>query len=246
MDNPSSSSPSSHPFNKMAATESPAKCSFTIDLFEKCWFFRNPFSDAPRKSSTDYVTEEKPILPEIPEKENSATTLSSASVKGSNTPERKSRKLLRQTRSNLESFLPSLEVIKFSEDLISNSAAKLFHLQKPPRDSRVLENIVEYVRSNHEAITWENCKKSSMGGRKWRSLSDLDSREIQGFKDLGFVFDDEAINPSALEIIPGCRMAQSLSPRPSLDWFGGSSPADRKHHLRLWAQVVASSVRQEC
>ncbi|CAA6671536.1 unnamed protein product [Spirodela intermedia] len=112
-----------------------------------------------------------------------------------------------------------------------------------------------------------------MGRKKWRSLSDLEIEEVQGFKDLGFVFDKEAINPSVMEVIPGLRdrrppavgsgeeeeapavprpylseawLAQKSAPPPTLDWFGGSSPADRKLHLRLWAQVVASNVRQEC
>lgn len=145
--------------------------------------------------------------------------------------------------------------------------------QRPPRDARA-ESIVRYVRSHHRAITGgESCRWSAMGRKKWRSLSDLEIEEVQGFKDLGFVFEKEAINASVMEVIPGLRdrrppaegggeeeqapavprpylseawLAQKAASPPALDWFGGSSPADMKLHLRLWAQVVASNVRQEC
>ncbi|KAG8052774.1 hypothetical protein GUJ93_ZPchr0001g29798 [Zizania palustris] len=38
---------------------------------------------------------------------------------------------------------------------------------------------------------------------KWKSSNDLESIEVQGFKDLGFVFDQEELRESLVDVLPG-------------------------------------------
>ncbi|XP_020098057.1 uncharacterized protein LOC109716866 [Ananas comosus] len=108
--------------------------------------------------------------------------------------------------------------------------------------------------------------------KKWRSSSDLESIEVQGFKDLGFVFDEVGPNDERLaSVIPGLREkkahvdddggssnvkrpylseawnAQRPAP-PTLKWVAADkrSAADMKEQLKFWARAVACNVRQEC
>jgi hypothetical protein len=100
--------------------------------------------------------------------------------------------------------------------------------------------------------------------KKWRSSSDLESIEVQGFRDLGFVFDKEELRESLAGVLPGLKQAKSSRSRSS----GGRpylseawqqrppalvrvqsearSAAEMKDQLRMWAQAVACNVRQEC
>ncbi|KAF0917615.1 hypothetical protein E2562_020984 [Oryza meyeriana var. granulata] len=41
--------------------------------------------------------------------------------------------------------------------------------------------------------------------KKWKSSSDLESIEVQGFRDLGFVFDQEELRESLADVLPGLR-----------------------------------------
>lgn len=135
-----------------------------------------------------------------------------------------------------------------------------------------MESIIRYVDGHHRVITGAG-RRRSFKVKKWRSLSDLETEEVQGLRDLGFVFDQEAVNPCVLEVVPGLRppaaegercgrgdedakvvqrpylseawLVQRSAP-PALDWVGGGSAADVNEQLRFWAQVVASNVRQEC
>lgn len=47
--------------------------------------------------------------------------------------------------------------------------------------------------------------KSAFQDRKWKSSSDLESIEVQGFKDLGFVFDQEELRETLADVLPGLR-----------------------------------------
>ncbi|KAI3466085.1 hypothetical protein Pfo_022748 [Paulownia fortunei] len=101
-----------------------------------------------------------------------------------------------------------------------------------------------------------------------KSLSDLESQELQGFKDLGFDFDKKELSPNVISIIPGLQEkkriqedeekntrrpylseawgAQSSSAPPFPKWGGKRSTEDMKAQIKFWARAVASNVRQEC
>ena len=108
-----------------------------------------------------------------------------------------------------------------------------------------------------------------------KSLSDLEIAELQGFKDLGFSFDQKEINQS-VQILPALQRRGSLGSssnhnygkfrRPYLSeaWHSQSSSPlsappilkqadqkapsaeDIKAQIKFWARAVASNVRQEC
>ncbi|KAG4969012.1 hypothetical protein AAZX31_12G215300 [Glycine max] len=100
-----------------------------------------------------------------------------------------------------------------------------------------------------------------------RSLSDLEFEEVQGFKDLGFSFEKEALSPSLASILPGLQekkrdeteedkaarrpylseawLVQSCAP-PIPNWASHKSSGDMKEQIKFWARAVASNVHQEC
>lgn len=103
--------------------------------------------------------------------------------------------------------------------------------------------------------------------KNWKSSSDLESIEVQGFKDLGFVFDKEELREDLADVLPGLNKNPSgahgaavrrpyLSeawhhdPRPPalirVQSSDARSAAEMKDQLRMWAQAVACNVRQEC
>jgi hypothetical protein len=114
--------------------------------------------------------------------------------------------------------------------------------------------------------------KSAMATDKnmWKSSSDLESMEVQGFKDLGFVFDKEELRENLADVLPGLKNSASTEDdhgsvrrRPYLSeaWHhdrrrppalirvqseARSSAEEMKDQLRVWAQAVACNVRQEC
>lgn len=104
-----------------------------------------------------------------------------------------------------------------------------------------------------------------------KSLSDLEFEEVQGLKDLGFSFDEEAIDTSVASIIPGLQeknreeseedkavrrpylseawLLQTTCPPPPPPiptYTSTKSSKDMKQHIKFWARAVASNVRLEC
>jgi len=92
--------------------------------------------------------------------------------------------------------------------------------------------------------------------RKWKSFSDLEHEEVQGFKDLGFVFDNSTgVSKELLNVIPGLREkdeGEKSPKRPSEAWLlersmpsiqFQSGNVDVKEKLRFWARAVASNVK---
>ncbi|KAI4374691.1 hypothetical protein MLD38_012656 [Melastoma candidum] len=98
-----------------------------------------------------------------------------------------------------------------------------------------------------------------------KSMSDLEKEEVQGFKDLGFSFDDEDMNQNLVSILPGLQeksskvaeqdkhdarrpylseawIAQCDAPLPIPRWNAKGSPEDMKAHIKHWARSVASNV----
>ncbi|TVU23080.1 hypothetical protein EJB05_32816, partial [Eragrostis curvula] len=105
--------------------------------------------------------------------------------------------------------------------------------------------------------------------KTWKSSSDLESIEVQGFKDLGFVFDKEELRENLADVLPGLKTSSPAAaanhhrrsghvPRPYLSeaWHhvrrppaairDARSAAEMKDQLRMWAQAVACNARQEC
>ncbi|XP_058092339.1 uncharacterized protein LOC131238749 [Magnolia sinica] len=100
--------------------------------------------------------------------------------------------------------------------------------------------------------------------RIWKSMSDLEFEEVQGFMDLGFIFNKEDISPSVLNMIPGLQEKRPIdgdkvrrpylseawvvqtSDPPILNWVYRKSAVDMKEQLKVWARTVASNVRREC
>uniref|UniRef100_A0A0E0JG75 Uncharacterized protein n=1 Tax=Oryza punctata TaxID=4537 RepID=A0A0E0JG75_ORYPU len=58
--------------------------------------------------------------------------------------------------------------------------------------------------------------------KKWKSLSDLESIEVQGFRDLGFVFDQEELRESLADVLPGLRGKATTTKTPT----GSGSASD--------------------
>ncbi|EEF39106.1 uncharacterized protein LOC8268831 [Ricinus communis] len=98
-----------------------------------------------------------------------------------------------------------------------------------------------------------------------KSQSDLESQEVQGFKDLGFTFNKQDLDPSVVGILPGLQQdnkrqdqdqkdevkrpylseawhVQSCAPPIPL-WATKNSAEDMKVQLKYWARAVASNVR---
>ncbi|KAJ8765236.1 hypothetical protein K2173_011916 [Erythroxylum novogranatense] len=95
---------------------------------------------------------------------------------------------------------------------------------------------------------------------------DLESDEVQGFRDLGFTFDKKDLDPRVMAILPGLQDKQSQDHggqeevrKPyaylSESWYGQScatpipicsfknAAQDMKTQLKFWARAVASNVR---
>lgn len=107
--------------------------------------------------------------------------------------------------------------------------------------------------------------RPAVQGKNWRSYSDLESFEVQGFKDLGFVFDGVGSSGSLANVIPGLRDKKPsdggrdgngrvtrpyLSEAwwfeervahapPKLAWAETTTGAEMKQQLRSWARAVA-------
>lgn len=104
-----------------------------------------------------------------------------------------------------------------------------------------------------------------------KSRGELEHEELQGFKDLGFTFDKNALSPRVVDILPGLQekkdgttkeaeedqrprepylseawLSQSFAP-PVPKWTPrGSAEEEVKAHIKFWARAVASNVQLEC
>ncbi|CAA0816330.1 Unknown protein [Striga hermonthica] len=168
----------------------------------------------------------------------------------------------------------SLEPEEFEDDEIEFSMGKLIRQASmnysdtlPPRAHSTKRltpspSITRHKIKGSEELTRPQRPTNQL--RKQRSSIELESEEFQGFKDLGFEFDDEE-----LAVISGLRdkkdiqedegkstrarrpisaeawSAQSRSAPPVM-WGGKRSTEDVKAQIKFWARAVASNVRQEC
>ncbi|KAK9131918.1 hypothetical protein Scep_011446 [Stephania cephalantha] len=163
----------------------------------------------------------------------------------------RSNKLIRQSSMCSSEALPPLHVSKAQRH--SHSMGR--HSDESTEKCLLTRDAI------YRSLTC-NYKKSS------KSLSELEIEEVQGFKDLGFTFNEEDLNPSVVSIIPGLQVNKSVDriedkvtrpylseawikqksmPRmPYNDLTESRSVNDMKAQLKFWARAVASNVRQEC
>uniref|UniRef100_A0ACD5VSL2 Uncharacterized protein n=1 Tax=Avena sativa TaxID=4498 RepID=A0ACD5VSL2_AVESA len=68
--------------------------------------------------------------------------------------------------------------------------------------------------------------KSEFQDKKWKSSSALESIEVQGFKDLGFVFDQEELRESLADVLPGLRDSTKTTKSSAGSVSGSGSASD--------------------
>ncbi|KAE8703277.1 Detected protein of unknown function [Hibiscus syriacus] len=132
------------------------------------------------------------------------------------------------------------------------------------RSSRLPRNQeVEAINNTNEAPVARG-RHSNPKRMLQKSHSDLAFQELQGFKDLGFTFDNEDLSPDVLNILPGLQGSkideskQARRPYLSEVWHvqrpapplparvSKNSAEDMKAQIKFWARAVATNVRQEC
>ncbi|GMJ10167.1 hypothetical protein like AT3G15115 [Hibiscus trionum] len=163
-------------------------------------------------------------------------------------------KLIRQAMANTPDILPPRHNHNKAMNLQRSSTSR------PPRNQQfqAIDNTKEasVTRGRHP-----NPKRMLQ-----KSHSDLAFQELQGFKDLGFTFDNEDLSPDVVNILPGLQgtkideLKQERVRKPYLSeaWFvqcpapplpacGTKNTAeDMKAQIKFWARAVATNVRQEC
>ncbi|GMJ05277.1 hypothetical protein like AT3G15115 [Hibiscus trionum] len=135
----------------------------------------------------------------------------------------------------------------------------------PPRHS---PNKAMSYNTNEAAVA--RGRHSNPKAMLQKSHSDLAFQELQGFKDLGFTFDNEHLSPDVVNILPGLQGTKTDEPkqenvrrRPYLSeaWHvqgpppppppplpprvSKNSTKDMKAQIKFWARAVATNVRQE-
>ncbi|XP_039025668.1 uncharacterized protein LOC120159067 [Hibiscus syriacus] len=161
-------------------------------------------------------------------------------------------KLIRQAIANSPDILPP-----------RHSHSKAMNLQRSSRPPRNQD--VEAINNANEASVTRGLHFNPNRMLR-KSHSDLAFQELQGFKDLGFTFDDGDLSPDVVNILPGLQgtkideLEQGKVRKPYLSeaWLvqGPAPPLpacvtknsaeDMKAQIRFWARAVATNVRQEC
>ncbi|KAH7857368.1 hypothetical protein Vadar_011919 [Vaccinium darrowii] len=67
-----------------------------------------------------------------------------------------------------------------------------------------------------------------------KSFSDLEFEELKGFMDLGFVFSEEDVNSSLVEIIPGLQIMEKKEDVKSEETCCGKSSVQRPYLSEAW------------
>ncbi|KAI3941976.1 hypothetical protein MKW92_010801 [Papaver armeniacum] len=181
---------------------------------------------------------------------------------------RRSSKLSRQSSLTSSDVMPPINIPKIGPQPAIRSPGIPRHRSKK-EDSSIHK---DGTRTPPLCATKEVIRRSLSYKRSSSTKIDLEVEEVQGFKDLGFVFDTEQINKSLANIIPGLQEKKSANMeedenekkttrRPYLSeawlvqpskptvpaWVDKRSAGDMKEQLKYWARSVASNVRiQEC
>ncbi|KAI3888760.1 hypothetical protein MKX03_013928 [Papaver bracteatum] len=181
---------------------------------------------------------------------------------------RRSSKLSRQSSLTSSDVMPPINIPKIRPQPAIRSPGIPRHRSKKEDSSTHKDG----TRTPPLCATKEVIRRSLSYKRSSSTKIDLEVEEVQGFKDLGFVFDTEQINKSLANIIPGLQEKKSVNKeedenekkttrRPYLSeawlvqpskptvpaWVDKRSAGDMKEQLKYWARSVASNVRiQEC
>ncbi|KAI3989350.1 hypothetical protein MKX01_026933 [Papaver californicum] len=181
---------------------------------------------------------------------------------------RRSSKLSRQSSLTSSDVMPPINIPKIGPPPAIRSPGIPRHRSKKEESSIHKDG----TRTPPLCATKEVIRRSLSYKRSSSTKVDLEVEEVQGFKDLGFVFDTEQINKSLANIIPGLQEKKSVNMeedenekkttrRPYLSeaWLvqpskptvpacvDKRSAGDMKEQLKYWARSVASNVRiQEC
>ncbi|KAF8413813.1 hypothetical protein HHK36_001806 [Tetracentron sinense] len=257
----------------------------TMELFEEYWFFENPFNRRTRmlKCSSDpspfkNTSQEKlvkkpdgeqssPMLPRDDDfvRRNLLRTpslppcLGSMKVVQEEESDPGFSKLTRRRSLNPSDVLPPRHTSKsmIEPSIPRRRAGRESNMESTNKDSK-----------SHPCLSRETNQYRSLSRTKsQKSRSDLEFEEVQGFRDLGFIFDKEVLNQSVVNMIPGLQdktsvdwdeekvrrpylseawLVQRSSSPPIPDWVDSRSIGDMKAQLKFWARAVASNVRQEC
>ncbi|XP_015899155.2 uncharacterized protein LOC107432519 [Ziziphus jujuba] len=166
---------------------------------------------------------------------------------------------------SLPPYIGSLEMSQEEEidPFTSKSSRQAFHKglprYRPPRNTEKVESVMNSDGCKEMRRRFLNEGKSTMR----KSLSDLEFEEVQGFKDLGFTFDNKDLSTCVVNIIPGLQekkkedLNQEKVRRPYLseawmvqscasrfpNWDATKSSEDMKAQIKFWARAVASNVR---
>ncbi|KAF6146615.1 hypothetical protein GIB67_008901 [Kingdonia uniflora] len=177
-------------------------------------------------------------------------------------------------KESLSVLSDTLEAGKYDDDQILKSCgiktdSKFTQVKGIPRHRAwkdlKAESLNKDNKNNHPCLTKEVLYRSLSYNKSSQSLSDLESEEVQGFKDLGFTFNDEDLNLNVINIVPGLqrqktfnyaeeqmkrlylseawflqRYAQSI-PDNWIDHDQRSDGGDVKTQLKFWARMVASN-----
>ncbi|KAL5738148.1 hypothetical protein ACOSP7_030909 [Xanthoceras sorbifolium] len=166
-------------------------------------------------------------------------------------------KLIQQAFANSSDILPKPHT---SKGLTRSYSISRY---RPPRSPEVESNNYNMNGINEMSRRYLNQSKSR------KSPSDLESEEVQGFKDLGFTFEKQELSPSVVNILPGLQeknnreelnqekmrrpylseawLTQNCAPPPVPNWTTKNSSEDNmKAQIKFWARAVATNVRQEC
>ncbi|MCL7032386.1 hypothetical protein MKW94_023659 [Papaver nudicaule] len=189
-------------------------------------------------------------------------------------PIRRSSKLSQQPSLTSADVMPPINIPKFGPQSAIRSPGIPRHRSKKEESSAHKDGSThkDGTRTPPLCATKEVIRRSLSYKRSSSTKIDLEVEEVQGFKDLGFVFDTEQINKSLANILPGLQEKKSVNTeegeneskttrRPYLSeawlvqpskptvpaWADKRLAGDMKEQLKYWARSVASNVRiQEC
>ncbi|CAL5346207.1 unnamed protein product [Camellia sinensis] len=192
-----------------------------MNLYDSYWFTLEIFKNPPQKSSSetnpDQQNQENKQEPEL-----SIPSLQSIHVRS------KSDQLSSMTSFDSDFLSPNS--VLFTPNLQTILSGKETTYEEPTTQLHVEEQQHQSMRSTSIR------RKTNKGMTK--SLSDLEFEELKGFMDLGFVFSEEDVNSSLVEIIPGLqRLAKkdgekAESQKNSFD--ESSTPIPRPYLSEAW------------
>ncbi|KAG6397836.1 hypothetical protein SASPL_139285 [Salvia splendens] len=229
------------------------------NLLDNRWFFNNPLDKKVTMSENKHVDTPRPAGKSYDETYESIMKLSrppTTLMKAPPSLERKNSEKAAPAMSNLArgpsmpASLPSEE-----EEEIEFSMGKLIRQASlkstRPTINHGVPSIVSSNTPSPRKVEFANRKLERLRPRRamnqlksQKSLSDLQSLELQGFKDLGFDVGVTKLQ-SAITMIPESHEEEEHG-RNAPKWGSkGSKEDDMKAQIKFWARAVASNVNQD-